>query len=283
MVPKGTSGPGAVASPHVSDLMLELLLAALAGVAAGTINTIVGSGTLISFPVLLALGLPPVSANVTNNVGLVPGSFSGAWGYRRELAGQRGRLLRLLPASVVGAVTGAVLLLVLPESAFRTVVPVLIGIALVMVVVQPRLQATLRRRREASAAGGAALDARGRHHDRYGAAIPITALTGVYGGYFGAAQGILLIGALGVVLDEDLQRLNGLKNVLAGAVNLVAAVVFVIVAPGLIVWELVAAVAVGALLGGILGARVGRRLPPLLLRGFIVVVGSVAIVSLVTG
>lgn len=270
---------GAVASRHVPDL----LLAALAGVAAGTINTIVGSGTLISFPLLLALGLPPVIANITNNLGLVPGSFSGAWGYRRELVGQRGRLVRLLPASVVGAATGAMLLLVLPESAFRAVVPVLIGIALVLVVVQPRLQRVLRRRREAAAEGGANLDAHGRHHDRFGAALPITALTGVYGGYFGAAQGVLLLGALGAVLDDDLQRINGLKNVLAGAVNAVAAVVFVVVAPELVEWTFVAALAAGALLGGVVGAKVGRRLPPLLLRGVILLVGLVAIVSLVTG
>lgn len=263
--------------------MSDLLIAALAGVAAGTINTIVGSGTLISFPLLLAIGLPPLTANITNNLGLVPGSFTGAWGYRRELVGQRGRLLRLLPASLLGGLVGAVLLLVLPESAFRTVVPVLIAVALVLVLVQPRLQATLRRRREAAAAEGAQLDDRGRHHDRFGAAVPITAVTGVYGGYFGAAQGVLLMGALGAVLDEDLQRLNGLKNVLTGSVNAIAALVFVVVAPERVVWPVAAAVAAGAVLGGLIGARIGRRLPPALLRGVIVVVGVTAIVSLVTG
>lgn len=264
--------------------MLDLLLALLAGVAAGGINAVVGSGTLISFPLLLALGLPPVSANITNNLGLVPGSFSGAWGYRRELRGQRRRILTLLPASVLGGVVGAGLLLVLPESAFRAVVPVLIAVALVLVLVQPRLQASLRRRRAAAAeAGEVAVDAAGRHADRYGLAWPITAATGVYGGYFGAAQGVLLIGALGAVLDDDLQRINGLKNLLAGSVNLVAAVVFVVVAPELVAWPFVAAVAAGALVGGALGAKAGRRLPPLLLRGIIVTVGVVAIVTLVLG
>ncbi|MFC5379635.1 sulfite exporter TauE/SafE family protein [Aquipuribacter nitratireducens] len=258
--------------------MLDLLLAALAGAAAGFINAVVGSGTLLSFPVLLALGLPPVSANITNNLGLVPGSFAGAWGYRRELRGQRRRVAVLVPASVVGGVTGALLLLVLPESVFAAVVPALIGLALVLVLLQPRLQGWVRRSR------GRAAAARGTttvHHDHLAAAVPVTALTGVYGGYFGAAQGVLLIGALGAVVDDDVQRINALKNVLAGVVNLVAAVVFVVVAPQEVVWPLVGAVAAGALLGGLVGGRVGRRLPPLVLRGVIVVVGVVAIVALV--
>lgn len=258
--------------------MLDLLLAALAGVAAGFINAVVGSGTLLSFPLLLAIGLPPVSANVTNNIGLVPGSFAGAYGYRRELSGQRRRVAWLVPASLAGGVAGALLLLVLPPEVFSTVVPVLIGVALVMVLVQPRVQAALRRRRQRVAAERGVEDA---VRDRFAAAVPVTALTGVYGGYFGAAQGVLLLGSLGVVLDEDLQRLNALKNVLTGVVNLVAAVVFVVVAPGEIVWAVAGAVALGALLGGLLGGRVGRRLPPAVLRAVIVVVGVVAIVALV--
>jgi uncharacterized membrane protein YfcA len=260
--------------------VLDLLLAVLAGAAAGFINAVVGSGTLISFPLLLALGLPPVSANVTNNVGLVPGSFAGAWGYRRELRGQRRRVVWLVPASLVGGVTGALLLLVLPPEVFAAVVPVLIGVALVMVLVQPRVQAALRRRRQrvAEEQGVAHVV-----HDRYAAAVPVTALTGVYGGYFGAAQGVLLLGALGVVLDEDIQRLNAVKNVLTGVVNLVAAVVFVVVAPEQIVWAVAGAVALGALGGGLLGGRVGRRLPPAVLRGVIVLVGVVAIAMLLRG
>jgi uncharacterized protein len=259
--------------------VLDLLLAVLAGVGAGFINAVVGSGTLISFPVLLAIGLAPVSANITNSLGLVPGSFAGAYGYRRELRGQRRRVAWLLPASLVGGVVGALLLLVLPPEVFTAVVPVLIAVALVMVLVQPRVQAALRRRRQRIAEEQGVEHA---VHDRYAAAVPVAAFTGVYGGYFGAAQGVLLIGGLGVVLDEDIQRLNALKNVLTGVVNLVAAVVFVIVAPGEVAWAVAGAVAFGALLGGLLGGRIGRRLPPAVLRGFIVVVGVVAIVALLT-
>ena len=260
--------------------MLDLLLALLAGVAAGAINSVVGSGTLISFPVLLAIGLPPVSANITNTFGLVPGSFAGAWGYRRELAGQRRRVAWLLPASLVGGVGGALLLLVLPESAFAAIVPGLVLLALVLVVVQPRLQRALRARKARQAAAGVPV---GQHGDAMWIAVPVTAATGVYGGYFGAAQGVLLLGALGAVLDEELQRINGLKNILAGSVNLVAALVFLVVAPQEVSWALAGAVAVGSLVGGVLGSTFGRRLPSVLLRAVIVVVGLVAVGFLVAG
>lgn len=258
--------------------MLDLAFALLAGVAAGAINSAVGSGTLISFPVLLAIGLPPVSANVTNTFGLVPGSFAGAWGYRRELVGQGRRAAWLLPASLAGGITGALLLLVLPAEAFDAVVPVLVLLALVLVVAQPWLQRLVRARRDRRPTVDGAP-----HRDLMLAAVPLTAATGVYGGYFGAAQGVLLLGALGSVLDEDLQRINALKNVLAGSVNLVAAVVFLVVAPEQIVWAVAAAVAVGSLLGGLVGAQLGRRLPAVVLRGFIVVVGLVAVGFLVAG
>lgn len=260
--------------------MLDLFFALLAGLAAGAINSVVGSGTLISFPVLLAIGLPPVSANITSTFGLVPGSFAGAWGYRRELVGQRRRVSWLLPASLSGGVAGALLLLVLPESAFAAIVPGLVLLSLFLVVVQPSLQRLLRERRARRVVGGTAV---GPRKDAMWAAVPVTALTGVYGGYFGAAQGVLLLGALGAVLDEELQRLNGLKNILAGSVNLVAAVVFLVVAPQEIVWPLAAAVAVGSLVGGYVGSTFGRRLPAVLLRGVIVVVGLVAVGFLVLG
>ena len=245
----------------------EIAAIAAAGMAAGAINTLVGSGTLITFPVLLAFGYSPVTANVSNTIGLVPGSVSGAIGYRRELAGQRTRTLRFALASVLGGITGAVLLLELPESAFEAIVPAFIAVALVCVVLQPRLNAMVAERRPPP--------------DAHGAGVPRLGVyvAGVYGGYFGAAQGILLLAILGLALPDDLQRLNALKNVLAGVVNGVAAVVFIAVAD--VAWGPAALIAAGSVVGAWLAARYGRRLSPEALRAVIVVVGIAAIVQLV--
>ena len=244
-----------------------MLAVALAGLAAGTINTVVGSGTLITFPVLLAVGYPPVLANVSNTVGLVPGSASGAFGYRAELTGQRSRLLRLGSASVIGAVLGAAALLVLPADAFQAVVPVLIGLACVLVVVQPQLSGWLARRGRTE-----------RHHGGWLLYAGVLG-AGIYGGYFGAAQGVLLIAVMGLLLDEDLQRINAAKNVLAGLVNLVAALVFIAVTE--VAWLAAGLIALGAIVGGQVGASVGRRVPAPWLRALVVVVGVVAIVAIV--
>lgn len=246
----------------------ECLLVLVAGVFAGTINTVVGSGTLVTFPVLLAVGYSPVVANVSNTLGLVPGSVSGAIGYRAELAGQRTRVLTLGTASVLGGIVGAILLLSLPPAAFEAIVPVLIVLALVLVVLQPRLSRRLAERRESVRPHGGPLLWTG----VFG--------TGVYGGYFGAAQGVILLAIEGIALPDDLQRLNALKNVLAGAVNGVAAVVFVFFAS--VAWLPAVLLAVGSAAGGQLGARIGRRLSPAVLRGVIVVVGIAAIVQLLT-
>lgn len=241
----------------------------LAGVGAGTINAVVGSGTLITFPTLLAIGIPPVTANVSNTVGLVPGSFSGAVGYRRELAGQRPRLLRLGAASVLGGITGAVLLLVLPAEAFNAIVPVLIGLGVLLVLLQPAIS-----RRVAARA-----ESRGIARPVHGAMWVWVLVygTGVYGGYFGAAQGVLLMAILGVGLTETMQRNNATKNVLALLVNLVAAIVFIFVAD--VNWAVAGLIALGSVIGGQIGATVGRRLPSWALRGVIVVVGVVALVQ----
>ena len=237
-----------------------------AGVVAGTINTVVGSGTLFTFPVLLAFGYAPVGAHVSNTVGLVPGSASGAVGYRRELDGQRARIVPLALASVLGGITGAVLLLSLPASAFKAIVPVFIALALVLIVIQPRLSRLLDTHRP-------------RARERAGPlATAAVFASGVYGGYFGAAQGILLLAILSLAIDEELQRINAVKVVLAGLVNLVAGIVFVCVAH--IAWLPTVLIAAGSILGGVLGARGGRRLPPQALRALIVVVGIVAIVRL---
>lgn len=248
---------------------VESLLVVLAGVAAGTINTVVGSGTLITFPTLLAFGVPPVTANVSNTVGLVPGSVSGVVGYRRELAGQRSRLLRLGSASLLGGVLGALLLLWLPSSAFDAIVPVLIALGVVLVLLGPRIQRSVAARAERR--GGIP------DHGVWWV-WPAVALTGVYGGYFGAAQGVLLMAVLGIGVADAMQRHTATKNVLALVVNAVAAVVFIGVAD--VDWEVAGLIAAGSVVGGQIGATLGRRLPPTLLRGVIAVVGVTVLVLL---
>jgi uncharacterized membrane protein YfcA len=240
-----------------------------AGLAAGTVNAVVGSGSLITFPTLLALGYPAVTANVSNTIGLVPGAVSGAIGYRRELSGQGPRVRSLGVASAAGGLTGGLLLLALPGSVFRRVVPVLILIACLLVALQPRLAA---RRLGAQHAnnkerrhGGAAL---------HGAIFA----TGIYGGYFGAAQGVILIALLGIFLDDALQRLNGLKNALATIVNGVAALLFILFAH--VAWGPAGLLAVSSAVGGQLGASFGRRIPAPVLRAVIIVVGTAVAVRL---
>ena len=246
----------------------EIAAIAAAGMAAGAINTLVGSGTLITFPVLLAVGYSPVTANVSNTIGLVPGSAAGAMGYRRELEGHRTRTLRFAVASVLGGITGAVLLLVLPDAAFEAIVPFFIAIALVFVVLQPRLDRMVAEHRPPP--------------DAQGTGLPRTLVyfAGIYGGYFGAAQGILLIAILGLALPDDLQRVIGLKNVLAGIVNAVAAIIFIAIAH--VAWAPVALIAGGSVAGAQLAARYGRGLSPRALRAVIVAVGTAAIVQLVS-
>jgi uncharacterized protein len=287
----------------VSNDLLHALAIFAAGLAAGTINTVVGSGTLITFPTLLAFGYPPVLANVSNNVGLVPAVATGMHGYRAELAGQRRRLIRLGVASLCGGLVGAILLFTLPAGAFKAIVPVLIGIAMVMVVFQPRLSKWVAARQAArgrtpamapggsggaggpSAAGGtsavgviapaaqdAALEAGGP------VLCVLVFLSGVYGGYFGAAQGVLLLGLMGVAFTDSLQRINAVKIVLTGLVNGIAAVVFVLATH--VDWGVAGLIAAGAILGGRFGARIGRKLPPWALRVLIICVGIAALVKL---
>jgi uncharacterized membrane protein YfcA len=245
--------------------VLDAVAILAAGAAAGTVNAVVGSGTLITFPVLLALGYPAVTANVSNAVGLTPGLLAGSLGYRAELAGERRRLLVFGAASLAGGTLGALLLLALPAAAFRAIVPVFIALAVVLILAQPLLRRLL--------------DAH--LHAPLPAVLAALFVCGVYGGYFGAAQGVLLLAILGFALPDRLQTANGIKNVLNLLTNLVAATVFVAVAH--IAWGAAVLIACGSVVGGVVGARIGRRLPPWALRAVVVAVGAVAFARLALG
>lgn len=247
----------------------EVVAILAVGVAAGTINTVVGSGSLITFPTLLALGYPALVANVSNTVGLFPGTVSGSIGYRRELAGQGRRALVLGGAALLGGLCGGLLLLALPPTSFERVVPYLILVACGLIAFQGRLSTWLARHRAAAAHRPPALLVFG------------VFVTGLYGGYFGAAQGVILIALLGILLADDLQRLNALKNVLTAAVSGVAAILFAVAGP--VAWPPAVLLAIGAVLGGQLGAVLGRRMRPAVLRVAIVAVGLLVAVRLLIG
>jgi uncharacterized membrane protein YfcA len=246
------------------------ILVFFAGLWAGTINSVVGSGTLVTFPVLIALGLAPVTASMSNAMGLVAGGAAGAWGYRRELKGRGRQLLRLLPASLLGGISGAWLLLHLPEQVFHYAAPVLIVLALLMVVFQPRLQCWVRTREENPEHA-----LRDKHHSVL--LVVLVFLAGVYGGYFVAAQGILLVAILGIFMTGTIQNANAMKNILVLGVNLIAATSYLLFAFGRINWTVVAIIAVSSLIGGLVGSKVGRRLSPPVLRGVIFALGLVAL------
>jgi uncharacterized protein len=238
----------------------EAIAVTAAGFAAGGVNAIVGSGSLITFPVLLAVGYSPVVANVSNTVGLVPGGISGVIGYRRELQGQRRRALVLACGTAAGALLGGILLLSLPGAVFDAVVPVLILLAVVLMAI--KRTPTIKADAEHTAAGTAASFA-----------------TGIYGGYFGAAQGIILMSLLRFCFPDDLQRLNALKNVLVGVANAVAAILFIAVAD--VAWEAAALIAAGSIVGAQVGVRYGRRVPSEVLRWIVVVGGAIVAVILI--
>jgi uncharacterized protein len=250
---------------------VDAVLVFFAGMAAGFINAIVGSGTLISFPTLVGVGVENLAANMANNIGLFPGSVSAAYGYRRELTGQRARLLRLAPASTLGAIVGATLLITQPTSTFKAIVPYLILLGVALVIAQPFVQKRVRARREASD------DQRAYDH------VPLfmvflVFVTGIYGGYFGAGQGVILVGMLGMVIDDSLVRINATKNVLAAIVNGVAAVIFVFNRE--VSWGPAILIAISSVIGAQLGSSVGRRIPATVLRTVIVAVGLFAATKL---
>lgn len=236
----------------------------VAGLAAGMANTIVGAGYLVTFPALIALGFSPLVANVTMTVGLVPGSLSGSQGYRQELSGQRRRVLVLGLCSLLGGLMGAALLLVAPGS-FQRAAPWLVLLAVVLVVIQPRLTRLIATRGPRAHTGSKLFRAG-------------VVASGVYGGYFGAAQGVILIGILALGLDDEIQRLNALKTLLGAVVNGTAAVVFAFTEP--VAWAPAGLMAVGAVVGGQVGARVGKRLSRRALRAVIVIAGLASVVRL---
>lgn len=262
----------------------------VAGVWAGLINTIVGSGTLVTFPVLVTMGVPPVTATMSNAMGLIAGNLTGAWNYRAELRGLRGTLLKLLPCSIVGGAIGAGLLMVLPEEVFSYVAPALIVVALFFVVFQPRLQGIVRRRKEAQAQEIA--DAARAHGEEPAQLDPnslpqpsilyvLVFIAGIYGGYFVAAQGVLLLGILGVFLLASMQSANAVKIFLVAAVNIVAAVSYILFSFERIDWWVVVLIAISSSVGSWLGAKVGRRLSPVALRTVIVILGLAALANMV--
>ena len=240
-----------------------MLAVAAAGVVAGGVNAIVGSGSLVTFPTLLAVGYAPVVANVSNTVGLVFGGISGAWGYRRELRGQWRRVLTLAGGSAIGALAGGILLLELPSSVFDAVVPILILFSVALMAFTP-------------GAGGDGLPA---ERDHLTPGTGGSFLTGIYGGYFGAAQGVILLAVLRLAFTDDLQRLNAVKNVLVGVANAVAAVLFIAVAD--VAWEAAALIAGGSIAGAWAGARYGRKLPDVWLRRIVIVGGTIVAVILI--
>ena len=241
-------------------------LLAAAGLVAGTVNAVAGGGSLISFPALLAAGYPSVTANVTNTVALFPGYAGSVVGGRPDLQGQGRRIRSVAVTSVVGAVLGSVLLLTTPGDIFAQVVPYLILLACLLLLLQPRLSRAVQARQEPGSGG-----------------LPVllqvaVLLASVYGAYFGAGLGVMLLGILGVLLHERLQRVNALKNVLSLVINAVALVAFAAFGP--VAWDAVLVIALASLLGGYSGARVARRIPAPVLRATVVVYGVVVAVVL---
>ncbi len=240
----------------------EFVLVGLAAVAAGAVNALAGGGTLITFPMLVAVGVPAVAANVTNTVALCPGYFGATLAQSNDLRGQRSRLWLLLPAGVVGGLVGGVLLLNTGERLFRMLVPFLILLASCLLAVQDPLRAWLTRRSGQSGPAAA---------EKW-AALPV-GLAAVYGGYFGAGLSVIVLAVLGLLLDDTLTRLNASKQAIAFSANIAAALLFV--ASGQVVWPAALVMAVGALLGGALGGRLAGRVQPNMLRGIVVAIGSV--------
>ena len=247
----------------------ELALAALAAVGAGAVNALAGGGTLITFPTLTALGLPAVAANVTNTLAVAPGALGGLVTQRSQLAGQGQRLARLAPMALVGGLVGGYLLLHTEEALFRRLVPWLILAASALLAVQERLRAWLLRRLAGPGGTSAGQPAHGRHGEAL--AVVLVFLASIYGGYFGAGLGVIVLAVLGLVLHDSLNRLNASKQAIGFAANLAAALLFAVGGP--VYWPAAAVMAVGAVAGGAIGGHLAGRVPATTLRALVVSIG----------
>lgn len=252
----------------------QVIVIVIAGLWAGLINTIVGSGTLVTFPVLVTMGVPPVTATMSNAMGLIAGNITGAWGYRSKLKGAEQTLYQLIPCSVAGAVVGAILLMQLPEKVFSYTAPLLIVLALGCVIFQPRLQAIVH-------AAKSAQGDLGQPHKQPVTLYILVFLAGVYGGYFVAAQGVLLLGILGIFLLGSIQIANAVKTVLVTIVNLVAAISYILFALDRINWWVVLLIAISSTIGSWVGAKIGQKLSPGVLRAIIVLLGIIALTNMI--
>jgi uncharacterized protein len=240
----------------------DLLIAALAAVGAGAVNALAGGGTLISFPVLVAVGVPPVAANVTNAIALCPGYFGATIAQLPNLKGQRAQLLLLIPVAVLGGLAGGMILLRTGERTFTALVPWMILAASLLLAIQEPVKKFVNKRLSNPAH---------KHHTMALSALPIAAAA-IYGGFFSAGMSVLLLAVLGLTLDDTLTRLNALKQVLAFSVNIAAAVFFLF--SDKVIWPAAAVMAVGALIGGALGGKLAGKLPPAVLRWTVVVAGT---------
>lgn len=242
---------------------LEYVLIILAAVAAGMINALAGGGTLVTFPVLIFAGLPAVSANVTNTVALVPGYLGGILGQRKDLRGQERRLWMFIPAGIVGGLIGGILLLNTGEKLFSDLVPYLILLASGLLAIQEPVRRWLTRRQAQS----------GKKTITEGAAVLPVGLAAIYGGYFGAGLSVIILAVLGLTVEDNLTRLNGLKQAISFATNVAAAIFFVF--SDMVVWPIALMMAVAALLGGSLGGRLAGRIKPATLRWVVVTIGVI--------
>ena len=246
--------------------ILDLIAVGLAAVAGGFVNAIAGGGTLITFPMLTAVGVPPVIANVTNTVALCPGYVGGTYAQRRDLQGQKKRIWMLLPTGILGGITGGVLLLSTSDATFRKLIPYLILTAVILLAFQDQMRNAVMARMSGS----------DRTHPHESWSIPLIFLAAIYGGYFGAGLGVMMLAVLGLVLDDSLTRLNALKQSLSFVINIAAALFFLF--SGKVLWTASAVMAVGALAGGMLGGRVVTRIQPIVLRWIVIGVGLVVAV-----